>query len=132
MVNTLPKTTQQHHPWVWYLMILILIEKIVQHIFVTLALALNWSNIRSTVVVNPDGLMFLGGVVAVLFLVTLWGTLIRRIWAVNLATGLALFDIVGEFVAQGTIIIGINASFLIAALLLVTTFLYRRKAKNMN
>ena len=91
--------------WIYYGLILLTIEKIVQHIVVTLAFYINWKDIASTVVVSPTFLMIAGAVVAILFMFGLWGLLKRKIWTVNLLIALALFDIVGEFVAQGTIAI---------------------------
>jgi hypothetical protein len=54
----------------------------------------------------------------------------RRPWAINLIAALALFDIVGEFVAQGTIGIVITVSFLVAILVLILalTYCYRLQA----
>lgn len=48
-------------------------------------------------------------------------------WVLNLIIALALFDIVGEFVAQGGISIVITLSFVVAVILLVLTLLYRRR-----
>ena len=93
---------------------------------VTAALAVNWQDIRSTVAVPPDALLVLGAIVAVLFGLALWGLIQRRRWAVNLVMALALFDMIGEFVAQGTIGIQLNVSFLVATVLLVLCLLDRR------
>jgi hypothetical protein len=43
----------------------------------------------------------------------------------NLLIGLALFDVVGECVAQGLFTIVITVSFLVATLLLSLTIVYR-------
>jgi hypothetical protein len=110
-------------------LIALVFEKIVQHIVVTLAFYFNWAGIASTVVVNPSLLMILGAVVAVLFALSLWGLLMQRTWAINLVTALALFDILGEFVAQGTLMITMTVSFLVATILLVLALWYRRQAK---
>ncbi|MGD8586080.1 MAG: hypothetical protein PVJ75_12075 [Chloroflexota bacterium] len=113
--------------WIKYILIAVLFEKIVQHIFVTIALYFNWDDIGSTVAVNPSALMILGAIVAVLFILGLWGVLTQQKWAINLVIALAIFDIIGEFVAQGTIVIVITVSFLVAAILLALAFLYRRQ-----
>jgi hypothetical protein len=55
----------------------------------------------------------------------------RKRWAIDLVIGLAFFDIIGEFVAQGTIVILITVSFLVATLLLILAFLYRRQFKGL-
>ncbi len=112
--------------WIYYGLILLTIEKIVQHIVVTLAFYFNWKDIASTVVVSPTLLMILGAMVAVLFIFSLWGLLKRKSWTVNLLIALALFDMVGEFVAQGRIAITMTVSFLAATLLLILCLAYRR------
>lgn len=76
-------------------------RKIIQHIVVTVAFYFNWANIVSTVVVNSIILMILGGIVAVLFMLSFWGLVTRQKWTANLIIALALFDMAGEFVAQG-------------------------------
>ncbi len=43
--------------WVRYLLIALVFEKSVQHIFVTIAFYFNWEDIGSTVAVNPEILM---------------------------------------------------------------------------
>lgn len=87
--------------WLYFVLILLIVEKTIQHIFVTLAFAFNWGDITSTVVVSPTVLMILGGIAAILFMFALRGMLRKQVWALNLVIGLALFDIIGEFVAQG-------------------------------
>jgi hypothetical protein len=113
---------------IYILVLLLLAEKTVQHVFVTLAFARNWGDIRSQVVVNPDALMYSGAVVAVLFAICFWGLLVKKRWAINLALALALFDIIGEFVAQGTLAIDTTVSFIVAVILLVLTLLLRRQS----
>ena len=105
--------------WLKYALIVLIVEKIIQHIVVTMALYFNWKDIASTVAVNPSLLMVLGAIVALLFVLGLWGMVTRKKWAVNLVIGLALFDFVGEFVAQGTLYIIITVSILVATILLI-------------
>jgi hypothetical protein len=112
--------------WVRVAVIALVVEKIVQHIVVTAAFAFNWRDIAATVAVSPALLMVLGAGVAVAFAVSLWGLLTHRGWAVDLVIALALFDIVGEFVAQGRIAIQITVSFVVALALLGLGLLYRR------
>ncbi len=111
--------------WVYYALILLTIEKIVQHITVTLAFFFNWKDIAATVVVSPRLLMVAGAFIAVLFVISLWGLLKRQAWSTNLLIFLAVFDLVGEFVAQGTLAIQMNISFLMATLLLILSLVYR-------
>ncbi len=113
--------------WIRYLLLALIVEKIIQHIFVTMAFYFNWGGIDASVVVNPDVLMILGAVVAALFILSLWGMITRKKWAINLIIALALFDIIGEFIAQGRIGIELNVSFLVATVLLILALIYRRK-----
>lgn len=112
--------------WIKYVLIVLLLEKAVQHIFVSLAFYFDWGGIRSTVTVNPNVLLVLGAMVAALFSLSLYGAISQKKWAFNLAMGLALFDVVGEFVAQGTLIIKVTVSFLTALSLLALTISYQR------
>ena len=113
--------------WVRYLLIALICEKIIQHMVVTGAFYFNWGDIRSTVAVAPDILMVSGALVAVLFMLSLWGMLARRKWAVSLVMALAIFDMFGELIAQGTVAIMITVSFLVAAILLALALLYWRQ-----
>ena len=112
-----------------YLLIVLIFEKSIQHIFVTIAFYFNWENIGSTVAISPRILMILGAVVAVFFILSLWGIITQQKWAINLIIALALFDIIGEFVAQGKIGIMINVSFIVATILLILSLFYRRQEK---
>jgi hypothetical protein len=114
--------------WIRYILLALIAEKIIQHIFVTMAFYLNWGGIDSTVAVNPDVLMILGAGVATLFILSLWGMITRKKWAINLIIALALIDIIGEFIAQGKIGIDMNVSFLVATALLILALIYRREA----
>jgi hypothetical protein len=107
-------------------LILLIVEKIIQHIVVTLAFYFNWADIASTVVVSLTILMILGVPLVILFSLSLWGMVRKQIWAINLVIGLALFDIIGEFVAQGTVDILITVSFLVATLLLMLALIARK------
>ena len=119
--------TKRKIDWVRYLLIALTIEKIIQHSFVTLAFYFNWGDIRSSVAVAPDILMTLGAIVTLLFILSLWGMLKQQKWAINLIAALAIFDILGEFIAQGKIGIEMNLSFLVATVLLILTLIYRRR-----
>jgi hypothetical protein len=111
--------------WIRAALIALICEKIIQHIVVTIAFYRNWADIQSTVVVSPDVLMVLGAAVAMAFALGLWGMLTGRNWATGLIIALAMFDIIGEFVAQGRISITITVSFIVAIILLVLAASYR-------
>jgi hypothetical protein len=119
------KESEMKSNWIYYGLILLTSEKIVQHIAVTLAFLFNWKGIRSTVVVSPLFLTISGAIVAGLFVISLWGLFKKRAWAISLLIFLAVFDMLGEFAAQGTLAIQLNISFLVAALLLTLSLVYR-------
>ena len=119
--------TKKNFGWVRIILIVLICEKIIQHSVVTSALYFNWSNIRSTVAVNSTVLMILGTIAAILFVLSLWGMIKQQKWTSGLLIALALFDILGEFVAQGKIGIMINVSFLVASLLLILTLIHHRQ-----
>jgi hypothetical protein len=122
-------STTRKTSWLKIALLALVSEKIVQHVFVTLAFFFDWGAIRSTVAVNPDLLLVLGALVAVMFGLGLWGLIANKPWAPALVAGLALFDILGEFAAQGTFAIALNVSFVVAVILLVLAILYRRKLR---
>jgi hypothetical protein len=102
-------------------------EKFVQHVVVTYAFWRNASGIREWVVVDYRILMISGFIVGILFLINI-SFLIQRIGSSFAALFfLALFDCVGEFIAQGTLAIEITVSFLVAsAILLILVFCRKR------
>jgi hypothetical protein len=118
-----------HRFGIWYLLIILVLEKIIQHVVVTMAFLFNWDNINSQVAVSPSFLMVAGAVVAAFFGLSLWGLIIQRGWAIRLLSTLAIFDLVGEFVAQSRIDIVVTVSFAVAAALLILTLLYRRQQR---
>jgi magnesium-transporting ATPase (P-type) len=115
--------------WVKYALIILIFEKIIQHIVVTIAFYFNWKDIGSTVAVNPKSLMLIGAGLAILFMFSLWGMLARKKWAINLVILLGLSDVIGEFVAQGKIAIVITVSFVVATALLILSLLFRRQER---
>ena len=94
----------------------------IQHIVVSVSFFYNIGDIRSTVAVEYEILMISGAIVAVLFAAALWSVIERRNWGLPLAAVLAAFDIVGEFIAQGTIFITVTVSILVAIVLLILCY----------
>jgi uncharacterized membrane protein (UPF0136 family) len=115
--------------WLRIVMLLLVAEKVVQHVAVTVAFALDFGQIRASVALPYQIFLVAGAAIAVLFALAGWGLLQRRDWARGLIIALALTDIVGEFVAQGTLAIQINVSVLVATLLLILALLYRQPAR---
>ena len=115
--------------WIYYALILLAVEKIVQHIIVTLAFYFNWQDIASTVILSSTLLLTLSAIVFILFTISLWGLLKKLAWSINLLILLAVFDLVGEFVAQGRLDIALTVSFMGAAILLILSLIYRRQTR---
>jgi hypothetical protein len=113
--------------WIWYVLVILNIEKIIQHVFVTYAFWRDIDGIRSQVAVSPDLLLVTGACIAILFMISLWGMFTDRRWSINLLIGLALFDLMGEFIAQGRIDIAIPLSFVVAVAILILALVYRRQ-----
>ena len=111
------------------LMVLIVlsVEKFIQHMFVSYAFAVDLAGIRGTVAVDYQPLLVSGFIVGWLFLIN-----IPFLWrpvrgAFYLLFGLAMFDIVGEFVAQGTLFIDMMLSFMVALAILLVLFVNRKR-----
>jgi len=114
-----------------YLLIILLGEKVIQHVFVSFSFLYNVGNIRSTVAVDYRALMISGAIIAVLFVVALWAVIRKKRWGLYLVALLATADIVGEFVAQGTpfpatILPPVNISILVAIVLLPLCYFEQR------
>ena len=108
------------------LLLLLSTEKVVQHLFVTYAFAVDLGEIRASVVIHHVPLMIVGFAIGLLF------ALSARLQYKNQRSGyllllyLALFDFVSEFVAQGTLAIEIVLSIVVAAIILLTLFVNRK------
>jgi hypothetical protein len=112
-------------PWLRLLLLLLLCEKVIQHGAVTIAFALDLAHLRARVAVDYRFFLFAGVALTILFALCVWGLLQRRPWISGTIVTLALVDIAGEFVAQGTVMITVTVSFLVAIVLLVLSALYR-------
>ena len=110
----------------WPRMVLIILaaEKVIQHLFVTYAFFTDLGGIRATV--NPDILMVSGFFIGLLFLLAIPLLIRRKRSGYRLLLFLALFDFVGEFIAQGTAYILITVSFLVASVILLILIFSRK------
>jgi hypothetical protein len=115
-----------HRSFSLILLMILALEKFVQHMVVTYAFATNLGGIRKLVSFDYRFFMVSGFLVGLLFLLSLVLMTRRARFGLNLLLGLALFDCVGEFVGQGKLAIEINVSFLVASLIIILYFLARR------
>jgi hypothetical protein len=111
--------------WIRVVLFLLVIEKVIQHLVVTVALSFDLGGIRASLALDYRLFLVAGAFEALLFACGGWGVLRKQSWARWLLLILALMDFFGEFVAQGTLMITINVSILVAVLLLVFCLLYR-------
>ena len=112
-----------------YIILVLLVEKVIQHFFVTFAFYIDLGGIRSTVVPPWELLMVVGACIGFLFLLPLGGRIKQRRWGRPVIGVLALVDIVGEYVAQGTLRIIITVSFVVAIILLILVLWEYRKER---
>jgi hypothetical protein len=101
-----------------YLLVVLVVEKIVQHTFVSLAFLYDIGGVRSTVAVDYRALMISGAVLAILFAVAIPALIQKKRWSLYLVALLAASDIIGEFIAQETVFVAINISLIVAVILL--------------
>ena len=118
-IAKIPKTVRS---WLGYLLIILLVEKVIQHVVVTVCFFYNTFDIRSKVAIDYNFLTISGAIVAILFAIALCGVIKNKKWGITLAATLAMFDIIGEFIAQGTIMITITVSIVVAIILLVLCY----------
>jgi hypothetical protein len=123
------KKRSQKKNLISFLLLMLSLEKTVQHVFVSMALLYDFGSIRSTVAVDYRALAVSGAIIAVLFVVSFFAVLLKKGWAVYLLAAIAAFDVIGEFVAQGTFTISVNVSILVAAILLILCSLQLRNIK---
>ncbi len=115
--------------WLRGVLLLLVAEKIIQHVAVTVAFVFDIGHLRSSVALDYRLFLVSGAISAILFALAGWGLLTHRPWAKALTVGLALVDIGGEFLAQGTLLITLNVSVLVATVLLILALVYRDRSK---
>ncbi|HEY1389984.1 MAG TPA: hypothetical protein VGF38_15705 [Ktedonobacterales bacterium] len=109
---------------------LLISEKAIQHVAVTVALIVDLRGIRATLALDYRFFLVAGAFEALLFVCAGWGVLRTKSWAWWLLLVLALMDIVGEFVAQGTLMITVNVSIVVATVLLAASLFYRQTTRH--
>jgi len=110
-----------------YILIILSVEKFIQHMLVTYAFFADLAGIRSSVAVDYRFLLVSGLIVGLLFLINIPFLYQRRGFSFILLFFLALFDFIGEFVAQGTLLIDITVSFIVASAILIILILFRKR-----
>ena len=108
------------------LLMLLSLEKFVQHMVVTYAFATDMGSIREQMSLDYRIFMIAGFIVGILFLDSFILMLRRNRIGLDLLLGLALFDFFGEFIGQGTLLISIPVSFIAATLIIFVLLLSRK------
>jgi hypothetical protein len=111
--------------WPRLVLLLLVCEKVIQHAVVTSAFALDLAQLRASVAADYRWFLLAGAALTILFAVCVWGLWHRATWVSPAVAILATVDIIGEFLAQGTLLITVNVSFLVAIALLLLISLYR-------
>lgn len=101
-----------------YVLMVLAAEKVVQHAVVSWALASDQFGLRSEVTVDYRWLAAIGALDTVLFAAALIGLADSQRWSLVLLAILATSDILGEFVAQGTLAVSITVSLVVAVVVL--------------
>ena len=114
-------------PALLIVLVVLSIEKFIQHMFVTYAFYANVGGIRESVVVNYRILIVSGFIVGILFLASIPLVLQKKRAGFYLLLFLGLFDLIGEFIAQGTVFIKIPLSFIVASLIVILLIYGRRQ-----
>jgi hypothetical protein len=109
-----------------FILLGLLAEKVIQHVFVTIAFIFDIGGSRSSVALDYRFFMVSGGIVSILYLIALWAVYTKRKHGLSLVVTLSVFDILGEFIAQGRFDIKLNLSFIGAGILLILAQLIRR------
>mgnify|MGYP006288637359 CR=1 FL=1 len=109
----------ESRPTLLVVLVILSVEKFVQHTVVTAALLVDFRGIRSTVAVDYRLLVVSGFLVGILFAADTPFLLRRRAFSFKLLFGLASFDVLGEFAAQGTLGIDVTLSFVVACTILI-------------
>jgi hypothetical protein len=110
-----------------YILVFLSFEKFIQHMVVTYAFYVDMGEIRSTVMVDHRLLMISGFIVGILFFVNIPFLLQRKRSSFTVLFFLAIFDFIGEFIAQGTLAIDITVSFLVATIILLILIIGRKQ-----
>lgn len=111
-------------------LVILSLEKFVQHMTVTYAFWKNLSGIQESVSFDYRFFMISGFLVGILFLANIPFLIQRKRFSFRLLLFLALFDFIGEFVAQGPHMLDITVSFLVALLILLILILNKRQFFN--
>lgn len=108
-------------------LLILSLEKFIQHIVVTYAFWMDLPSIREFVSFDYRIFTISGFIVGILFLANIPFLIKRRRFSLYLLLFLALFDFFGEFIAQGTLMIEITVSILVALLIILILIFFRKR-----
>ena len=122
-------TTSVRQLGIRVVLVLLISEKVIQHVAVTVALLVDLRGIRASLALDYRFFLVAGACEALLFVCAGWGVVQKTSWTWWLLFILALMDVVGEFVAQGTLMVTLNVSLVVAAILLAVSLIYRQTTR---
>jgi len=114
-------------PRIYYFLLILCIEKVVQHIYVTYAFATDIDTIRTDVVFDYRIFMYSGMIIALGFFFSAYGILKEQKWSLNLLWILGWTDFVGEFIAQGGRLQFVPLSYLLAIVIIIIVPIYKHR-----
>jgi len=112
--------------WQYYLLVLLGIEKTIQHIFVTYAFAIDLSGIRSEMQFDYRFFMYSGIFIAILFAFATYYLGKMELLGVKLMFLGGWIDFIGEFIGQGIPLEFIPVSFIVAIIIILVSWTYYR------
>jgi hypothetical protein len=127
VINREPQGKMKSRPTLAIALLMLLsLEKFVQHMVVTYAFQMDLPGTRQFVRYDYRIFMVVGFLVGLMFLLSFVLMVRRKRAGFDLLCGLALFDFASEFIAQGTLMIEITVSFIVASLIIVLYLLSTR------
>ena len=112
-----------------YLLIILSLEKLIQHTVDSVSFFYDIGSLRNAIAVDYRWLLLSGAFAAALFALACFALIRRRHWGLYLVLVLAAFDIIGEFIAQGTFLPDINVSIAVAVVLLPLSYIELRNLR---
>ncbi len=101
-----------------YVLIILLAEKVVQHVVSVPFFVWNISDIRADFAIDYTLLIGANIVLAAIYLIALYGTVTKRVWGSLIALPPALVDIIAEYVFHG-LLTPLTVSVIVAVIILI-------------
>ena len=120
----------KRRPVLLYILLVLYFEKFIQHLFVSYAFLVDIGGIRESVALNYRFLKIAGLLVGIFFLFNIPFLYKRKRYSYAVLLILALFDFIGEFFAQRTLVIDVTVSFTVSSAILLILILRGKRLVN--